>query len=132
MNYLLDTHSFLWALTDPGKLGDRSSQILESSTNDIFLSVVSFWEISLKFSLGKLDLKGITPAEMPHAARAMQLAILPVESEDAATLHTLRKTTHKDPFDRMIVWQCIRRQWPLISSDRLLGSYESQGLILVR
>lgn len=132
MNYLLDTHSFLWALMDPEKLSDHTTQVLERSTNEIFLSVISFWEISLKFSLGKLDLKGITPAEMPQSAREMRLTILPVESEDASTYHALRKTTHKDPFDRMIVWQCIRRQWPLISSDRLLALYESQGLILVR
>ena len=132
MNYLLDTHSFLWALMDPEKLSDRTTQILENGTNEISLSVISFWEISLKFSLGKLTLKGITPAEMPQAARELRLAILPVESGDAATYHTLCKTAHKDPFDRMIVWQCIRRQGPLISSDRLLGLYESQGLILVR
>ena len=113
MNCLLDTHSLLWALMDPARLSNRCSQILECGTNDIFVSVISFWEISLKFSLGKLDLKGITPAEMPHAAREMRLGILPVESEDASTFHTLRKITHKDPFDRMIVWQCIRRQWPL-------------------
>jgi PIN domain nuclease of toxin-antitoxin system len=132
MNYLLDTHSFLWALMDPDKLSAHTTQILASSANEILLSVISFWEISLKFSLGKLDLKGITPAEMPPAARKMRLTILPIESEDAATYHTLRKTIHKDPFDRMIVWQCIRRQWPLISSDGLLDLYKSQGLILVR
>lgn len=132
MNYLIDTHSFLWALMDPGKLSEHSTRILESSTNEIMLSVLSFWEISLKFSLGKLDLNGVAPAEMPQAAREMRLRVLPVEIEDAATYHTLRKTTHKDPFDRMIVWQCIRRQWPLISSDRLLELYKPQGLILVR
>ena len=132
MNYLLDTHSFLWALMDPDKLSDRSTQILANNANEILLSVISFWEVSLKFSLGKLDLKGITPAEMPQAAREMRLTILPVESEDAATYHTLHKTTHKDPFDRMIVWQCIRRQLPLISSDGLLDLYKPQGLILVR
>ncbi len=117
---------------DPDKLSDHTTQILENSANEIVLSVMSFWEISLKFALGKLDLKGITPAEMPQAAREMRLTILPVGSEDAATYHTLRKTIHKDPFDRMIVWQCIRRQWSLISSDGLLDLYKSQGLILVR
>lgn len=132
MNYLLDTHTFLWALMDPDKLSHQTTQILERSTNEIFLSVISFWEISLKFSLGKLDLKGITPPEMPPAAREMRFAILSVESEDASTYHTLRKTSHKDPFDRMIVWQCIRRQWPLISSDRRLVLYEPQGLLLLR
>jgi len=132
MNYLLDTHSFLWALMNPENLSDHTRKILESSTNEIDLSVISFWEISLKFSLGKLDLKGVTPAEMPQAAEKMRLSILPVESEDAATYHRLRKTAHKDPFDRMIVWQCIRRDWPLISSDRLLDLYKSQGLVLVR
>jgi PIN domain nuclease of toxin-antitoxin system len=132
MNYLLDTHTFLWALIDPGKLSSRSSIILANGRNEIVLSAVSFWEISLKYSLGKLDLKGITPAEMPQAAQEMKLKILSVESEDAATYHFLPKTKHKDPFDRMIVWQSIRRQWPLISSDELLDLYQSEGLLLVR
>ncbi len=62
----------------------------------------------------------------------MGLTILPVESEDAATYHTLLKTPHKDPFDRMIVWQSIRRQWPLISCDGGFDVYQAQGLILAR
>ncbi len=93
---------------------------------------MSFWEISLKYSLGKLSLSGITPAEMPKAAREMRIQILGVEIEDVATYHILRKTSHRDPFDRMIVWQCVRRQWPLIPSESLLELSQSQGLILVR
>jgi len=123
---LRQTEAWTWTRSS------HAAQILESGGGEIILSVVSFWEISLKFSLGKLDLKGVTPPEMTQTARDMQLAILPIESEDAATYHLLQKTTYKDPFDRMIVWQCIRRQWPLISSDRLLDLYKPQGLILVR
>jgi PIN domain nuclease of toxin-antitoxin system len=132
MSYLLDTHSFLWALMSPERLSARARAILENPSSQIALSVVTFWEISLKFSLGKLSLDGITPSEMPQRAREMQLMTLQIESEDAASLHMLRKTGHKDPFDRMIVWQCIRRQWPLISSDRLLDLYKPQGLIRIR
>ena len=132
MNYLLDTHTFLWALMKPAELSGPASRIITSSTNEIHVSTISFWEISLKYSLGKLDLKGITPADMPEAAQAARFSILPIESEDAATYHQLLKTVHKDPFDRMIVWQCIRRHWPLISSDTLLHLYQPQGLILVR
>jgi PIN domain nuclease of toxin-antitoxin system len=132
MNYLLDTHTFLWALMDSDKLSAPSSQIIKSGKNEIVLSVVSFWEISLKYSLGKLELNGITPSEMPRAAEKLRLTLLPVETDDAATYHALRKTTHKDPFDRMIVWQSIRRQWPLISSDKLLDLYKPDGLVIVR
>ncbi len=68
MKYLLDTHVFLWALMKPHRLSPQARKAIESAGNENFLSVVSFWEIALKFSLGTLDLKGVTPAEMPPAS----------------------------------------------------------------
>ena len=59
MNYLLDTHSFLWVLFDDEKLSERSREIIKDPDNDIFVSVITYWEISLKYAIGKLELEGI-------------------------------------------------------------------------
>jgi PIN domain nuclease of toxin-antitoxin system len=81
--------------------------------------------------LGKLDLAGVTPDELPSVATQMRIAIHPLLAEDAASNHRLARTAHKDPFDRMIVWQCLRRQWTLISADRELEPYRNFGLELL-
>ena len=66
MNYLLDTHTFLWTLFEPKKLSKSVSQVILSQENDIAVSVVAFWEISLKYSIGKLELYNVVPEEIPE------------------------------------------------------------------
>jgi PIN domain nuclease of toxin-antitoxin system len=131
MRYLLDTHAFLWAALAPSQLSRRARAAIEDAQNSIGVSTVTFWEISLKFALGKLELEGVLPDELPAVAGEMDLAIEPLGAEDAATYHRLARTAHKDPFDRLIVWQCLRRQWTLISADRELEAYQALGLELV-
>ena len=54
--YLLDTHSFLWSIWQPEKLGKQAVAVLENTDNKVFVSSITFWEISLKYALGKLTL----------------------------------------------------------------------------
>src|SRR4051812_11622572 len=105
MNYLLDTQTFLWAAMRPARLSSRVRQILENSRSHVAVSVASFWEISLKYALGKLQLTGVSPEELVHSAEQMQFAIEPLEIQDVATSFKLPKGEHKDPFDRIIAWQ---------------------------
>ena len=65
MNCLLDTHTFLWAAMDPEKLSRRARVTILDAANDIHVSVVTFWEVSLKFALGKIALQGTTPEDLP-------------------------------------------------------------------
>ena len=76
MNCLLDTHTFLWATMDPEKLSCRARVTILDAANDIHVSVVTFWEVSLKFALGKIELQGTTPEELPDAARQMGFTLL--------------------------------------------------------
>ena len=76
MNLLLDTHGFLWALFTPEKLTRKAIREIKSSENDVAVSVVTFWEISLKYGLGKLEMTGVTPEELPDFAGQMNLNIL--------------------------------------------------------
>jgi PIN domain nuclease of toxin-antitoxin system len=92
------------------------------------VSAVTFWELSLKHALGKLELTGVTPAEFPRLAEEMQFAVLPLDGATAATLHLLPAAGHRDPFDRLLVWQAIRSQLTLISKDSALDGYAPSGL----
>ena len=61
MKYLVDTHILLWSFIDPEQLSSKSSQILLDEDNEIYYSPINLWEISIKYALQKLDLKGIIP-----------------------------------------------------------------------
>ena len=128
MNFLLDTHSFLWTLFVPEKLSRSATQKIMSSDNDVAVSVVAFWEISLKYALGKLELFGVEPDELPGFADQMGLNILPISPTEAASFHRLPRLLHKDPFDRFIIWQAIQRKMILISKDREFKEYQKFGL----
>ncbi len=125
---LLDTHSFLWAVIEPQRLSAKLRRAITDPANDIHLSTVSFWEISLKFALGKLELSGCTPDDLVRIARDMGLDIVAPSAEEAAGFHRLPRMAHKDPFDRMLIWQCLQRDWAFLSRDRDLGDYRALGL----
>ena len=128
MNILLDTHVFLWSLFTPEKLSKAVIRDIKSPNNDVVVSVVTFWEISLKYALGKLELIGVKPEELPDFADQMNLEILPVTASEASTFHKLPKLSHKDPFDRIIIWQAIQRKMTLVSKDRDFKAYHKFGL----
>jgi PIN domain nuclease of toxin-antitoxin system len=128
MNLLLDTHVFLWLLFTPDKLSEAVISEIKSPNNDVAVSVVTFWEISLKYALGKLELTGVMPEELPDFAVQMSLEILPITAAEASSFHKLPKLTHKDPFDRIIIWQAIQRKMTLVSKDRDFKTYHKFGL----
>jgi PIN domain nuclease of toxin-antitoxin system len=125
---LLDTHSLLWALIAPEKLSAKMRGIIADPAHEIHVSTVSFWELSLKFSMGKLEMTGCTPDDLVASARQMGLTISAPTAEESAGFHRLPRVSHKDPFDRMLIWQCLQRRWTFISRDRGLGEYAALGL----
>ena len=128
MNLLLDTHVFLWSLFHPDKLSKAVIQEIKLPTNDVAVSVVTFWEISLKYALGKLELTGVMPEELPAFANQMNLEILPVTAEEASNFYKLPRLSHKDPFDRIIIWQAIQQKRTLVSKDHEFKTYHKFGL----
>ncbi len=128
MNILLDTHVFLWSLFTPDKLSKAVIREIKSPNNDVAVSVVTFWEISLKYTLGKLELTGVNPEELPDFAAQMNLEILLITAAEASTFHKLPRFSHKDPFDRIIIWQAIQRKMTLVSKDRDFKAYRKFGL----
>jgi len=128
MNLLLDTHGFLWSLFTPDKLSKAAVREIKSPNNDVAVSVVTFWEISLKYALGKLELTGVKPEELPDFAGQMNLEILPITAAEASSFHKLPRLSHKDPFDRIIIWQAIQRKMTLVSKDHDFKAYHKFGL----
>jgi PIN domain nuclease of toxin-antitoxin system len=129
MKYLLDTHVLIWSLTDRPKLSAKVKKILIEESN-LLVSVVSLWEISLKYSLGKLEMDGMTPDEFFVEAESVGFKFAPISNREAVSFHRLQRL-HKDPFDRMIVWQCISNGLTLLSKDNRMQDYERLGLHLI-
>jgi PIN domain nuclease of toxin-antitoxin system len=128
MKLLLDTHAFLWAVMAPEKLGRKARTAMESPGNEIFVSAITFWELSLKYSLGKLQLEGIAPDELPSAAEDAGFSLCTIEPQIAASFHQIPRIGHKDPFDRMLIWQAIQSDFTLLSKDSAMKHYTELGL----
>ena len=128
MSCLLDTHALLWALFDPSCLGKKAAASIGNPDVTVSVSVVSFWEISLKYATGKLELSGVTPDDFPAVVRQSGFDVLPIDETDAATFHHLPRMAHKDPFDRLIIWQAISHKRQLISHDSAFAEYRKLGL----
>jgi PIN domain nuclease of toxin-antitoxin system len=131
MNCLLDTHAFLWAVFAPNKLSARARKEIRSTENRICLSTVSFWEISLKYAMGKIELENCRPDDMPAIAEQMQIETIQPTAQETASFHRLPKFKHKDPFDRMIIWQAIQQPLVLISKDGDFPEYKKFGLKMI-
>ncbi len=128
MIYLLDTHYMLWTITDSKKLSKKAKQIITDPDNSIIVSTISFWEVSLKSTLGKLEITGFAPEDLPRACLKMGFEIVVLSAEDSSTYHKLRAVYHKDPFDRMLIWQAIQNNYSMISVDKNVKKYVSEGL----
>ncbi len=131
MNYLLDSHTLIWALYNPEKLSVQCRNVLESTANEIHVSYITFWEISLKFSLGKIELPKSKPEDLPEACKQTGYKMLQLTEHDVSSFYKLPSTQHKDPFDRMLIWQAINRNYYFLSRDRGIALYKSHGLKLV-
>ena len=131
MRHLLDTHAFLWTVSQSKKLPQKARRAIEDPDNLIFVSTVTFWEIAIKFRKGRLDLDGMQPVDFVDKAAAMKIEVIHLEAEEAATVNNLIEDTHFDPFDRMLIWQAIYRDLILVSRDPEFKRFEPDGLKLI-
>jgi PIN domain nuclease of toxin-antitoxin system len=131
MKLLLDSHAFLWAVMAPEKLGKKAHAALITPGNEVFVSAVTFWELSLKHSRGKLILEGVSPEELPEVAEEAGFTLLTLDPKHAAEYHRPPKLGHKDPFHRMLVWQAIQSGSALLSKDPEIKAYAKHGLKLL-
>ena len=132
MIYLLDTHAFIWAVLATNNLGPRGKEIIFDKNNEIYVSTVSFWEISLKTRLKKFSFENINIKDFPKYAKDMDFTIIDLLEHETISFHELPlKKNHSDPFDRMLIWQAICKGLTMISKDKLFEQYKEDGLKLV-
>lgn len=122
MEYLLDTHTALWLLSDQKKLSKKSKSILENTDNICHVSVASLWEISIKVSLNKLDLK-IPIEELEEELMSNEISLLAITSQHINRVSSL-KFHHRDPFDRMLIAQAIEEKFSIITMDPHFEKYK--------
>jgi PIN domain nuclease of toxin-antitoxin system len=123
MNIIIDTHVFLWALSEPGKLNGAQRAALEDLSNTIYVSAVTIAELMIKTSIGKLKIT-FNPVEM---AKESGFALLDFGSEAALLLKDL-PFHHRDPFDRMLIVQSLSSNYPIMTQDPKIALYGCQVL----
>lgn len=127
MGYLLDTHILLWSFFEPERLSYEVQEILQKNSN-CYISSLTLFEISLKYGLGKLHLNELTPEGVFSEIKRLKYNILEIKAVDIIDFHNLPQKIHKDPFDKMLVWQAIKNNLTLISQDKKMEIFKENGL----
>ena len=123
---LLDTHTIIWFINNSFRLPQQIREILEDESNIIYVSIVSLWEISIKFQLRKLDLD----RSLGDAVRLLRnngFRRLPIHLRHIYRL-TAMESHHKDPFDRMLIAQALAEGFVLVGCDDVFDLYGVQRL----
>jgi PIN domain nuclease of toxin-antitoxin system len=124
---LLDSHTLIWAVDDPGKLGNQASQSLQTAENELLLSAATIWEIAIKVGLNKLSLTIAYQQWMTQAIDDLGLQLLPITVKYADEQIRL-PNRHRDPFDRLLVAQAIVERVPIVSNDSSFDAYNVQRM----
>jgi PIN domain nuclease of toxin-antitoxin system len=122
MRILLDTCEFLWFVSGDARLSPDVASAVREMQNEVFLSVVSFWEIAIKHGLGKLPLPQPPAQFVPLQRQKHFITALNLDEAAVARLSGL-PNLHRDPFDRMLVCQAQAHDLKLASSDPLVRQY---------
>ena len=118
---LLDTHTFLWFMSDPSRLSEKVNSELENA-DDVYISIASFWEMAIKSSLGKLKLPA-SIADMMKDCEKLDFSILPIRGPHLERLQGL-PWHHRDPFDRLLICQAQEENLTLVTVDENIVKYD--------
>jgi PIN domain nuclease of toxin-antitoxin system len=122
MRALLDTHVWLWMLTDPERLG-AALPLVQDARNELILSSASSWEIAVKYALGRVPLPEPPSTYVPARIRDTGVTPLAVEHSHALAVADL-PPLHSDPFDRLLVAQAVLEGVPIVTADEALARYD--------
>lgn len=122
MKVILDTHTFLWWITDAANLSIRAREIIKNPDNIIYISAASAWEIVIKAKLKKITLKEQPEKLIPEEIQKNAFQVLSIHMYHALKVYEL-PDIHRDPFDRILVAQSKIEQLPLLSKDKNIKKY---------
>lgn len=122
MKLLLDTHIFLWFISGDDRLPNDIQQGIRNTDNEVYLSVVSLWEVIIKHQLAKLSLPEPPERYLPIQRERHQIANLPLDEASVSQLAGL-PLIHRDPFDRMLICQALEHNLTIVTVDDLIQAY---------
>lgn len=127
MRVMLDTHAFLWWLVDSARLSRVAYDAIADEGNDILVSAASAWEITTKHRLGRLPEGAMAAIDVGASVAGQGFGELPISVADAERAGRL-PGPHRDPFDRMLIAQCVRRDLIIVSVDSAFDPYGVERL----
>lgn len=127
MKLLLDTHVFIWWVSDPKQLSPAVLAAFCDPANEMIISIASIWELQVKTQLGKLTLGKPLPQVITEQSEEALFSILPVTLAHIFAIGGLR-LIHGDPFDRMLIAQSLSEQLTLVTKDQMMGQYGARVL----
>ena len=122
MKLLLDTHIFLWYIIGDIRLSDLVKNEIQSPANEVYLSVVSLWEVIVKYQIGKLSLPHPPEIYLPEQRDRHLIMSLMLDEVSVARLARL-PSLHRDPFDRMLICQALEYGMTLATVDSAIKAY---------
>jgi PIN domain nuclease of toxin-antitoxin system len=127
MNYLIDTHTFLWFSAGAPELSRRAKDLIADEENQLFISIASLWEVSIKTALKKLTIVGEYESVLDDVV-ANSIELMPITFRHTVIQNKL-PFHHRDPFDRIIAAQAIAEGMNLISRDTIFDNYFAQEVV---
>ncbi|NHC36478.1 type II toxin-antitoxin system VapC family toxin [Scytonema millei] len=127
MRLLLDTHTFIWFVTNSPKLSISVKEFIEDENNEKLLSIASIWEMAIKQSTGKLSFSQPFQVFIQQQLSLNSINVLNINLNHLAVVASL-PLHHRDPFDRLLISQAMVEQLPILSIDSAFDSYPIQRL----
>ena len=122
MQYLLDTHAFLWFINGDPLLSNKARAVIENPAHDRYVSTASFWEMAIKLNLGKLKLD-MSFRDLYREVDKNGFSLLPITIAHTEKIVSLN-LYHRDPFDRMLIGQAMIDKLTIISADSKFHNYK--------
>ena len=122
MRALLDTHAFLWWITDDPRLSTRVREVIADGRNILYFSAASGWEIAIKAGLGRLRIPENLERFLTEELAQNAIQVLPVYLSHALRVYTL-PLHHRDPFDRLLISQALLGKLPVLTADPQIAIY---------
>ena len=119
MNLLLDTHTLIWVFDKNPTLSQEAHDAIADGQNEVFVSAVTAWEIAIKRSLKKLELRG----DYQNGLRRYRFTPLSISTDHALAVEALPQH-HTDPFDRLLIVQAQLENLTLVTRDRRFNAYD--------
>ncbi len=125
---LLDTHAFVWAVSDPDRLGEKARNLITEPTNSLVVSAATAWELATQVRVGKFPEAEPLVAQYDRLVQRLGASHLAISHA-----HSLRSGglswPHRDPFDRMLAAQAMLENYQLVTRDQAFS--DLGGLVTV-